>query len=116
MKSPLTTLCYIEQDGKYLMMHRIKKNHDVNEGKWIGVGGHFELGESPEECLLREVREETGLGLTSWRFRGGKSCPRSNQVLLEAWQHLKKILIYLWLHWVLVVACEIFCCGVQTSL
>ncbi len=70
MKSPLTTLCYIEQDGSYLMMHRIKKDHDVNEGKWIGVGGHFEAGESPEECLIREVKEETGLALTSWRFRG----------------------------------------------
>lgn len=70
MKSPLTTLCYIEQDGKYLMMHRVKKEHDINEGKWIGVGGHFEEGESPEECLVREVLEETGLKLTSWRFRG----------------------------------------------
>jgi 8-oxo-dGTP diphosphatase len=66
----MTTLCYIEQDGKYLMMHRIKKEQDINEGKWIGVGGHFEQGESPEECLLREVKEETGLVLTSWRFRG----------------------------------------------
>lgn len=70
MKSPLTTLCYLEQDGNYLMMHRIKKEHDINEGKWIGVGGHFEPGESPEECLVREVKEETGLTLTSWRFRG----------------------------------------------
>ncbi len=69
-KSPLTTLCYLEQDGRYLMMHRIKKANDVNEGKWIGIGGHFEAGESPEECLLREVREETGLLLTSWKFRG----------------------------------------------
>ncbi|MCD8097348.1 MAG: 8-oxo-dGTP diphosphatase [Lachnospiraceae bacterium] len=69
-KSPLTTLRYIEQDGKHLMLHRVKKEHDVNEGKWIGVGGHFEEGESPEECLLREVREETGLRLVSWRFRG----------------------------------------------
>lgn len=69
-KSPLTTLCYLEQDGKYLMMHRIKKEHDINEGKWIGIGGHFEKGESPEECLLREAKEETGLTLTSWRFRG----------------------------------------------
>ncbi|MCC8140675.1 MAG: 8-oxo-dGTP diphosphatase [Lachnospiraceae bacterium] len=69
-KSPLTTLCYIERDGRYLMLHRVKKEHDVNEGKWIGVGGHFEEGESPEECLLREVREETGLTLVSWRFRG----------------------------------------------
>lgn len=70
MKSPMTTLCYLEQDGKYLMMHRVKKDHDINEGKWIGVGGHFEEGESPEECLLREVKEETGYTLTSWRFRG----------------------------------------------
>ncbi|MDO4260521.1 MAG: 8-oxo-dGTP diphosphatase [Eubacteriales bacterium] len=70
MKSPLTTLCYMERDGKYLMMHRIKKKNDVNEGKWIGVGGHFEPGESPEECLCREVREETGVVLTDWRFRG----------------------------------------------
>lgn len=69
-KSPLTTLCYIEQDGKYLMLHRVKKAQDVNEGKWIGIGGHFEEGESPEECLLREVKEETGLTLTSWKFRG----------------------------------------------
>ena len=69
-KSPLTTLCYIEQDGSYLMLHRIKKEQDVNEGKWIGIGGHFEEGESPEECLLREVKEETGFLLTSWKFRG----------------------------------------------
>lgn len=69
-KSPLTTLCYIEQDEKYLMLHRIKKENDMNKDKWIGVGGHFEQGESPEECLLREVKEETGLTLTSWKFRG----------------------------------------------
>lgn len=49
-RNPLTTLCYIEQDGKYLMMYRNKKEHDVNEGKWIGIGGHFEEGESPDEC------------------------------------------------------------------
>lgn len=70
MKYPMTTLCYIEQEDKYLMMHRIRKEHDVNRDKWIGIGGHFEEGESPEECLLREVREETGLNLTSYRFRG----------------------------------------------
>ncbi len=69
-KSMFTTLCYIEQDDKYLMMHRIKKKQDENKDKWIGVGGHFEPGESPEECLLREVYEETGLTLTSYRFRG----------------------------------------------
>lgn len=70
MKGPLTTLCYLEKDGKYLMMHRIKKAQDVNQGKWIGIGGHFEAGESPEECLQREVLEETGLQLLSWKFRG----------------------------------------------
>lgn len=70
MKEKLTTLCYIEKDDCYLMMHRISKKHDVNKNKWIGVGGHFETGESPEECLLREVKEETGLTLTSYRFRG----------------------------------------------
>lgn len=66
----LTTLCYIEKDGKYLMMHRVSKKNDINQGKWIGVGGHFKECESPEECLLREVEEETGLRLTSYRFRG----------------------------------------------
>lgn len=70
MRSPLTTLCYVEKDGQYLMLHRVSKKHDVNKDKWIGIGGHFEMGESPEECLLREAREETGLTLTSWRFRG----------------------------------------------
>ena len=64
-----TTLIYIEQDGKYLMLHRTVKKNDVNKDKWIGVGGHFEADESPEECLLREVREETGYTLTSFRFR-----------------------------------------------
>lgn len=66
----LTTLCYIESDNKYLMLHRTKKVNDENHDKWIGVGGKFEEGESPEECLLREVKEETGLTLTSYRFRG----------------------------------------------
>ena len=66
----LSTLCYIEQDGKYLMLHRTAKKADVNKDKWIGVGGHFEKNESPEECLLREVWEETGYTLTSWQYRG----------------------------------------------
>ncbi len=65
-----TTLCYIRRGGDYLMLHRIKKDHDLNHGKWVGVGGKFEEGESPEDCLLREVREETGLTLTRYRFRG----------------------------------------------
>ena len=64
MKSPLTTLCYIEKDDQYLMLHRVSKKNDVNKDKWIGIGGHFEEGESPEECLLREAKEETGLTLT----------------------------------------------------
>lgn len=66
----LTTLCYIEKDDKYLMLHRVKKEKDLNKDKWIGVGGKFEEGESPEDCLLREVKEETGLTLTKYRFRG----------------------------------------------
>ena len=70
MARNLTTLCYIERDGAYLMLHRVKKEKDINKDKWIGVGGHFEEGESPEECLLREVAEETGLKLTDYRLRG----------------------------------------------
>ena len=66
----ITTLCYIEKNGQYLMLHRVKKQQDINAGKWIGVGGHAQKEEMPEECLLREVKEETGLTLTSWRFRG----------------------------------------------
>ena len=65
-----TTLCYIEQDDKYLMLHRVKKEHDENHDKWIGVGGKFEDGESPEDCLLREVKEETGLTLKTFSYRG----------------------------------------------
>lgn len=70
MKSKLTTLCYIEKDNQHLMLHRISKKNDVNKDKWIGIGGHFEENESPEECLLREVKEESGLTLTSYQFRG----------------------------------------------
>ncbi len=65
-----TTLCYMEQEGKYLMLHRVKKKNDINHDKWIGIGGKFEELESPEDCLLREVREETGLTLTRWKYRG----------------------------------------------
>ena len=70
MQTTITTLCYMERDDKYLMLHRVKKQIDVNKGKWIGVGGKLEPGESPEECLIREVREETGFVLTGFRYRG----------------------------------------------
>lgn len=66
----MTTLCYIENNDCYLMLHRTKKKKDVNKDKWIGVGGHAEGNETPQECLLREVKEETGLSLTSYKFRG----------------------------------------------
>ena len=65
-----TTLCYISRGSEYLMLHRVKKKNDINRDKWIGIGGKFEHDESPDECLLREVKEETGLTLTSWRCRG----------------------------------------------
>ena len=65
-----STLCYIERGEEWLLLHRVKKEHDANRDKWIGLGGKFEDGESPEECMLREVREETGLQLTAWRYRG----------------------------------------------
>ena len=69
-RTPLTTLCYLERDGQYLMLHRTVKKNDVNKDKWIGIGGHFEFHESPEECLLREAKEETGLELTEYALRG----------------------------------------------
>ena len=65
-----TTLCYIERGDEYLMLHRVKKENDINRDKWIGLGGKYKEDESPEECLLREVYEESGLRLTSWRYRG----------------------------------------------
>ena len=65
-----TSLCYIERGGKYLMLHRVKKTIDENKDKWIGIGGKFEEGENPEDCVMREVLEETGLTLNSWRYRG----------------------------------------------
>ena len=68
--SKQTTLCYMEQNGCYLMLHRVKKEQDENKDKWIGIGGKFEEGESPEECVLREAKEETGLTLTDYKYRG----------------------------------------------
>ena len=66
----LTTLCYIEKDDAYLMLYRNKKEGDQSQGKWLGIGGKFEYGETPDECMLREVREETGLELTDFTFHG----------------------------------------------
>ena len=65
-----STLIYVERGDEYLMLHRTKKENDLNHDKWIGIGGKFEENESPEDCMLREAREETGLTLTSWRYRG----------------------------------------------
>lgn len=65
-----TTLCHIEKDGKYLMLHRVKKENDLNHDKWVGIGGKFEDKESPEQCNRREVLEETGLTLNSSEYRG----------------------------------------------
>ncbi|MBR6398757.1 MAG: 8-oxo-dGTP diphosphatase [Lachnospiraceae bacterium] len=70
MRAELSTLIYLERDGKYLMLHRTVKKNDVNKDKWIGVGGHFEQDESPEECAVRETYEETGYRLNSLRYRG----------------------------------------------
>ena len=65
-----STLCYVLRGEEVLMLHRVKKKNDINQDKWIGIGGKFEESESPDECLLREAMEETGLKLTSWRCRG----------------------------------------------
>ncbi len=70
MGAELTTLCYIEKNGKYLMLHRTKKKNDPSHDLWIGPGGHLENCESPDECVVREVKEETGLTLTTFRLRG----------------------------------------------
>lgn len=65
-----TSLCYLIRGDEVLLLHRTRKKEDLNQGKWIGIGGHFENGESPEECMLREFQEETGLTLTEWSYRG----------------------------------------------
>lgn len=65
-----TTLCYLDDGERYLMLHRVKKENDASHGKWIGVGGKCEADESPDECMLREVKEETGLTVERWQYRG----------------------------------------------
>ena len=65
-----STLCYVTRGDEVLMLHRVKKKNDLNQDKWIGIGGKFEAGETPDECLLREAKEETGLTLTDWKCRG----------------------------------------------
>ncbi len=81
-----TTLCYIEKDGKYLMLHRIKKEKDINKDKWIGIGGKVEEGETAEECVVREVEEETGLILMNYKYRAEiLFCPNTD---IEETMHL----------------------------
>ena len=84
----MTTLCYIEKDNKYLMLHRIKKEYDINKDKWIGVGGHFEHGESPEDCMFREVMEETGLTPTKYRFCGIVTFLSDMGTEKEEWEYM----------------------------
>ena len=91
-----TTLCYLEQDGAYLMLHRIKKKNDINHDKWIGIGGKFEEGESPEDCAMREIREETGLVPKDLRYRGivtfvSDFCPTEYMHLFTAEQFSGKM-------------------------
>ena len=75
-KTVLTTICYIEKGGKTLMLYRNKKKNDVHEGKYVGIGGKFEFGETPEECIIREIKEETGLTVNSLKYHGLISFPK----------------------------------------
>ena len=81
----VTTLCYIEKDNKYLMLNRTKKKNDINEGKWIGVGGHIEEGESPYDCIIREVYEETGLKISGVKLRGHLTFVQNNNFTEFIW-------------------------------
>ena len=81
----VTTLCYIEKDNKYLMLNRTKKKNDINEGKWIGVGGHIEEGESPYDCIIREVYEETGLRVSKVKLRGHLTFVQNNNFTEYIW-------------------------------
>ena len=87
-EAALCTLCYIERDDKYLMLHRVSKKNDINKDKWIGVGGHFKDLESPEDCLIREVREETGYELCDFDFRGIVTfvCDKKEVFNLNLWE------------------------------
>lgn len=98
MTPKMTTLCYLERGDSYLLLHRTKKEHDDNRDKWLGVGGKFEDGESPEDCMLREVREETGLTVTSYRYRGiitftSDVCPTEYMHLFtaDAWEGKEQV-------------------------
>jgi 8-oxo-dGTP diphosphatase len=75
MEMKLATLCYIEKDGKYLMLHRTKKKNDMRKDLWVGLGGKFEAGESPEDCVIREVYEESGLEIVNPKLRGVMTFP-----------------------------------------
>lgn len=79
----LATLCYIKKDGKTLMLHRIKKKNDMHEGKWNGLGGKFEPGETPEDCVIREIEEESGLNIIKPRLRGLLTFPEFGGKVLE---------------------------------
>ena len=89
-----TTLCYLERDDAYLMLHRVKKEDDYNHDKWVGVGGKFERFESPEDCLLREVKEETGVSAQIIKYVG-----KSNYTFNTSYDMINKDV-----HWYLMMA------------